>query len=856
MLKNSFKTPILILLPLVLVILYLIPGSLNNKILEAEISFYQWIQPSQPLSEDIVVITINDEDVELLGGWPITRDYYSYAIHALNQSGAKVIGLDVFFSGPDKRYPRYDSTMADFISSAGNVVLPMYFSEIRAADSGFIPLVGEEQHYSIPIIGHSAVANGFSNLGPDPVIYRLPLWVNSPEAIHYSFSAELWRIFNGISQKSIDQEGKDRTAKIDQITDDNGYIYLNYPDIDDFQQSYSFVSLLQTYRNDPDSIKLDGKIALIINTITGVVQIKSIPGNDNVPASFIHIAAVNNLLLQNWLKKAPPVIGCIIIFLLGLVFLVNWPVKHLNNKISIIFITPITYVVLSLFFFLFVQMFLPLLYPLISFFVGLIITKIAAAKTGQAESYFRNKELDIQLDEKENQLEIARKQLKDLHFQLNQQTQISEKNREQVIENKESISDLEKELADLRAYRRPVKKTEIIDMGGIVYGKTSTMQKVMELVMKVSADDIPVLISGETGTGKELIAQTIHQRSQRNQAPFVAINCGALPETLLESELFGHERGSFTGATGMRKGRFELADGGTVFLDEVTETSPAFQSRLLRILQESTFERVGGQRLLKTDIRIIAATNKDLQKLIDQDKFRSDLFYRLNGFPIVVPPLRERPDDIALLAEHFIKKHGYEGISGFSSQSMRILKSYSWPGNVRELENCVRRAAILAQSEERNLIQEGDLPPDIKDARSTVHLQIIHKPIEDQILELLRSFRFSRSAIAQTANLLGNRDRGTITEYFKGICFQYIVEADYNISTAVQNIVGSTDEESCENTRQKIMDYLSNLKNHVGIPPQAELPTNQQAPPFKGLPAKFDPYLDKILTNFSKLIPQ
>jgi len=336
------------------------------------------------------------------------------------------------------------------------------------------------------------------------------------------------------------------------------------------------------------------------------------------------------------------------------------------------------------------------------------------------------------------------------------------------------------------------------------------------LVMKVSADDIPVLISGETGTGKELIAQTIHEKSKRNQAPFIAINCGALPENLLESELFGHERGSFTGATTMRKGRFELADGGTVFLDEVTETSPAFQARLLRILQESSFERIGGQKQLKTDVRIIAATNKDLQKMIDQDKFRSDLFYRLNGFPIVIPPLREREDDIALLAEHFLKKHRYESVNGFSAESMRILKAYAWPGNVRELENCVRRAAILAQSENRSRIQDEDLPRDIKENQSEIQLQLIHKPFEDQILELMRSFKFSRSSIVQTATLLGNRDRGTITEYFKGICFQYIVESDYNVRAAIQTIAGSGDEEILENIRQKIFDYLNNLiKNMV-----------------------------------------
>jgi transcriptional regulator with PAS, ATPase and Fis domain len=568
------------------------------------------------------------------------------------------------------------------------------------------------------------------------------------------------------------------------------------------------------------------------------------------------VAAVHNLLLRNWLTVAPAMIGWIIIFLLGLIYLIKLPFMNHRLNQGITLAIPFVYGLLAILMFILFQLLLPLVYPLIAIFVGLLSKKIAADRSSQFESHYRHKELDKQLEEKENQLENIRKQLKDLDIRLNQESEISDKNREQILQQKESINDLENELADLRTYRRPAKKTDVVSVEGIVYSKKSPMQNVMDLVVKVSADDIPVMITGETGTGKELIAQIIHQRSKRNQDPFIAINCGALPETLLESELFGHEKGSFTGATATRKGRFELADGGTIFLDEVTETSPAFQSRLLRILQESTFERVGGQVQIKTDVRVIAATNKDIQKLISDNIFRSDLFYRLNGFPISIPPLRERLDDIALLAEHFLKKHGNKNISGFSSQSMDILNSYSWPGNVRELENCIRRAAILAQSEDRTLIQENDLPQDIREAESVIHLQIVHKPLEEQILELMRSFKFSRSSIVQTANLLGNRDRGTITEYFRGICFQYIVESEYDIDMTIQSIAGSEDEEILENVREKIFDYLTNLKNYIGLPAQADKPANEQAPPYKGLPKKYDVFLDQILSNLDKLREQ
>ncbi len=814
---------------------------------------YQWILPAAPLSDDIVIITIGDEDVRLLDGWPISRDYYSYAIYAANLSGAKAIGLDIFFSGPDKRYPRYDSTMADFLTSSGNVVLPMFFSELKNENS---EIVGIDPHNSISIISKSAAANGFSNLGSDAVIYQLPLSVNSSEGTQYSFATALARIFNEPARSGNDADANNLKAINEDVINHTGSLYINYPDFEDIEQRYSFVNFLQIFRNEPEKLDFEDKIVVIINSVTGVAQIKSTPLKDQVPASFIHIAALNNLIKHNWLNVLHPLLGLIIIFVLGLFCFIRWRINLAGMPININYLICIGYAICALGAALLFNLLFPLIYPLVTMIIAGIMAKVAAAKENLLESGLFTSELDRQLNEKENQLESTRDELKELHSKLFQEKELSEKNKEEIEQQKQSIADLEKELADLQTYRNPIKRPEQVDDEGMIYAKTSIMKEVMELVAKVSTDDIPVLITGETGTGKEVIAQIIHKRSKRNSAPFVAVNCGALPETLLESELFGHERGSFTGATSLRKGRFELAEGGTVFLDEVTETSPAFQSRLLRILQESKFERVGGQKEIHSDVRIIAATNKNIQHLIDKEEFRSDLFYRLNGFPINVPPLRERIEDIGLLADHFIKKHGYKDISGFSSQAIKVLNVYSWPGNVRELENCIRRAAILAQSEGRSMIQEDDLPEDIKKAQETDRLQMVHKPLEDQILDLMRTFKFSRSAVTQTANLLGNRDRGTITEYVKGICFRQIVESELNIAEAINTIAGSADEILLENIQQKIKDYLTNLKNYSGLPAQADIPANEQAPPYRGLPKKFDPFLDQILANLPLLLEQ
>lgn len=237
---------------------------------------------------------------------------------------------------------------------------------------------------------------------------------------------------------------------------------------------------------------------------------------------------------------------------------------------------------------------------------------------------------------------------------------------------------------------------------GIV-GSSPRMQEVLRVAAAVAPTDATVLIYGETGTGKEILARSIHDQSRRAEGPFVAINCGAIPETLLETELFGHEKGAFTSATGTRVGKFEAADGGTIFLDEVGDMSPAMQVKLLRVLQERTFERVGSNKPIRVDVRVIAATNKDLRHLVREGRFREDLFYRLSVVPIELPPLRERQEDIPLLAQHFLEKYRTKygkSVTGFTPQAMRKMRRYPWPGNVRELEFAIERAVILCRTPE------------------------------------------------------------------------------------------------------------------------------------------------------------
>jgi Nif-specific regulatory protein len=252
-----------------------------------------------------------------------------------------------------------------------------------------------------------------------------------------------------------------------------------------------------------------------------------------------------------------------------------------------------------------------------------------------------------------------------------------------------------------------------------IIGNCSAMRSVYEQIVQVADSTATVLIRGESGTGKELVARAIHYGGERRNNAFVSVNCAALPENLIESELFGHEKGAFTGATQQRKGRFEMANGGTIFLDEIGDISPAVQVRLLRVLQERTFERVGSNEALSVNVRVLAATSRNLEQEIEKNVFREDLYYRLNVFPIILPPLRERRSDTMLLVDHFLQKYSEmygKNIRRISTSAINMMMAYHWPGNVRELENCVERAVLTAADE---VIHGYNLPPSLQTSDET-----------------------------------------------------------------------------------------------------------------------------------------
>jgi len=314
----------------------------------------------------------------------------------------------------------------------------------------------------------------------------------------------------------------------------------------------------------------------------------------------------------------------------------------------------------------------------------------------------------------------------------------------------------------LKENRRLVEALEDRYHFGNIIGKSKSMQAVFDMIKKIAHTKVTVLITGESGTGKELIAKAIHFNSPRRNKPFVAVSCAALTETLLESELFGHEKGAFTGAIAMKKGRFELADGGTLFLDEIGEMPISLQVKLLRILEEMRFERVGGTRTIDVDVRLITATNRDLKAETEQHHFREDLYFRLNVVHIKLQPVRERSEDIPLLATHFARKSAEESNKGeitFTPEAMRFLCNHRWPGNVRELENAIERAVLLSKGSEitledlpKDLVRFSDLEIPI-DWEKLPNLPETLDAIEKRLIK--KALSLSNNVQSQAAKLLG-----------------------------------------------------------------------------------------------------
>jgi len=824
----------LLVIVIFLSLLALLPLSVNKTIEDSLLDLQFKLRGNRQLPEEFVFVFIGAEDVQALGGWPLTRDYYGYMTHVLSRLGAKVIGFDILFEAPNRNYPEFDRVLADFFQTAGNVCLPMTFAELTPRSNK--TFAGSDPSLPFEQLRKHAAGIGFGNFKTEPIVRNVPLVASYRDSLIFSFGVELAGLYLNESHTE---------NQFIALIKKHGQLRLNhFGDLNNVA-SISFIELLKTFERAPDSLNYKNKIVLVAATFPGAPTLKATPLSEALPAALIHATVAENLIHGNYLRELPKWMTFILILLMTIAAWLVGRIQRLNLKMvgGLGFILIYWFVAQLLF--RKINLAPPLFYPMLAFFVSLLYLSVTRSRERQSLDDSIRQLLQEQISAKEAQHEEAQVKLAEIQKQFQQQAISSVQARQLAEERQQALLTLEKEIRDLRAHVMPEEKIASPQFPEIIHASNGKMAQILALVAKIGAENIPVLILGETGTGKEMVARAIHESGKRKSAPFVAINCGALPDTLLESELFGHEKGSFTGATSRRHGRFELADKGTIFLDEISETTPAFQARLLRVLQEGRFERLGGEETIKVDVRVIAACNKNLQAEIEKENFRADLFYRLNGFPLTLPPLRERREDMPLLATHFLKKHGYAAMT-FSDHAMETLKSYRWPGNARELENLVRRAAILAQSEGRSMIQVGDFPKELTEKKSLEPAPAVYQPLEMQILEMLRALKFSRSAISQTAKALGNRDRGTITECFRGICFEYLVNANFDLEKAAQAVAATNNDDAVGRVRAKINEYLENLRS------SGPDETNT-ASIFKGLPKKYHACLRQIIAHFGEV---
>ncbi len=752
---------------------------------------------------NIVLINISGNDIAQLGGWPLKRSYYALLINELNKCGVKKIGIEVFFSGRNSIQTMYDNLLISQIKSADNVILSsvpgniFFKNSIWQTDAIDFPSLKEIDPSLIT--GHLGLLEGG----------KIPLQVHNEKA----FAAQV--------------AGSKRTDEI-KVNITSSWKYFHQYEL------LEFFSLVK--QSSADLQQLRGKIILVGVSDEKFTKKLSSPFDEFLPGIAFHAFAVSNLLQNNAYNESVLPISVLLhfLFLILFIFLFEKITRKRQYIIAAVFafILIIEFIFFS--FFNYELHFVSFVLPFFSLIIFEIVLTILERNSLFETTISESEALKHLLAKKEHELLELKK--------YSDPSSIKEK------ENlKEKIELLQKEIARLEKHEQNdllyTSKTEekvSENFYGILY-RSKVMREVVAFIKKAAPTNETVLILGESGTGKELVAKAIHQNSQRKDNPFIAVNCGALSETLLESELFGHVKGAFTGAAGDKIGRFEAADKGTIFLDEIGETSENFQVKLLRVLQSGEFEKVGSSKTFRVDVRIIAATNKKLDQAVKEKKFREDLFYRLNVFPIQLPPLRERKEDIPEILEGIIKQNGT--LTGISKAAMEILLQHDWRGNVRELESALKRAFVFANAEQRTVIQLADLPEEIiKEKR-------LH--YEELVLDALRQKKFSHSAFSEIAVEL-EVNRTLISENFRGFSFKLLVKNDFETEETINEIAATDEENVLEKVRAKLDTFLSNIREDAvkSGSHDFELVKQKLQSKYKNLPKKFHPYLDEVIRHY------
>lgn len=803
--NTIIKISIALLTIAILFTFQVIPNTFDSFIA----SSFSKISGEREPDSSIVIIHITSQDIEQLGPWPIKRSYYALLLNNLSSYQVKKIGLEVFLSAKFVSQAIYDNVLQKEIGRAKNVVLSSLAGSLEESDKLYIT---DSLSFPSPKLINDQIPTGHINFIRNNGI-EIPLQITNRLLKEKAFSLSLIDAENGYPKK----------------------IKLNFVSHWNKFRNYSLVEFFQLVQEkDTELLKLKNKIVIVGISDPQLSSVFETTFDDQLPGVALHAFATDNLLNERYINDKYyqwSIYAFIALIILLLIFLKDE--TRLFNFYTIIFSTSllIFYIIYR---FLFIELAISfIILPLaFTFIVDIYFTLIE--KRNQLTGYYNESELFKKLlAEKEKELLSLQSDLK----------KSSHQNTEKLLEKIEGLTEdivKLKENENDQIAANVVKVMDEQNFSGFIF-RSAEMKNVVDLIMKAAPTDASILITGESGTGKELVAKAVHSLSKRKDKKFVAVNCAALTESLLESELFGHVKGAFTGAIIDKVGKFEAADKGTIFLDELGETTENFQVKLLRVLQSGEFDKVGSVNTATTDVRVISATNKDLKLLIKERKFREDLFYRLNVININIPPLRERKEDIESIARYFCDSD--EKKYQLSLAALKSLNDYDWPGNVRELESVIRRAKVFCESGNRSLIQLNDLPAEI--------VKSVKLNFEDIVIESLRNKKFSHSSINETAKELGNVSRTLVAENFRGLSLKILVDNNFELTNTILAITKNDNQEILSRVKSKLDTWLLNIKKDVDQYKELsfdEIKTKLNSK-YKNLPQKYHTYLDQVIMN-------
>jgi len=813
---------------------------------------------------NIVIVYIDNEAIKTVG-WPVRRNFYAAMLKALSGLQARAVGVEVFFEEKNIEFREYDDLLVSVMTTAHNVVLPAYFQHINYGDdpagskdpetnrSEDVYWAGKGLHLPFDSVRIAAAGIGHLNFTEETTI---PPFINSDKGTIPAFALDLLRVASGAAPDEVHSTDglvsipRNGGQVLHARLSTHGVMELNYPGRISAFTLYPFLEVLRSYdalvtgENPTIPVeRLKDKIVLVGIVAEGRSIFLSTPIDPRYPSIGIHAVLLDDLLnnrLQtsagDWLVYGLSLLVALVCAALVLIT----PPRYSRLLVPLIGIGSC---VISYFFFALSAYLLPVTpFLLCSLAPSLaaLIYKFRMDSEGLEGLERENESITGMLHDKEAKLLALEQELR--MEKTNRPSDRTEELLAEIRRYKAEIRELSSKADDMVPHSDGRGENEIVRFEGIVGARDGQMKKVIEFIGKIADSDAPVLILGESGTGKELVARALHRRSRRSAGPFIAVNCGALSEGVLESELFGHERGAFTGAVKEKPGRFELANGGTIFLDEIGEVSEGFQVKLLRVLQGGEIERVGGTKTLVVNVRVLAATNRDMKHQLASKKFREDLYYRLNVLSIELPPLRERGADVDLLVDHFLARET-EGLQ-ISRNVMSALQSYSWPGNVRELESMVKRGALLAKADRRSMLTMKDLTDEI---RTAIQRNI---SMEDQVIQAVREKGFSRSAISEAADELGGLHRGTVAEYLRGQCLRAFVEHNFDLGLTVQSISLSGEHDVNERVEKKVVEYLTNIAEVIDTSQSWESLKPLLKAKTKNLPQSYHPYVEQVAEAF------